>query len=212
MSPGFDGFELRPALRDANGPRRLAFLTDGYRVQPPGRRGRRPRPRPPARRDRGGHGRAPARLPGAAAGPTGRAASSSSTIPTTRIPRALDAALRGLAGLPAARRVAVLGDMLELGPGRDRLPRGGRPRSRPRAGWDVLVAVGPLAARIAEAAPRRRAWTPAAIHRFADQRASGGGRSPESSAAGRPRPGQGLAGHADRDRRSTPLKTSFKED
>src|SRR4030043_88075 len=31
-------------------------------------------------------------------------------------PKALEAALKGLASLPAKRRVAVLGDMLELGP------------------------------------------------------------------------------------------------
>ncbi len=48
-----------------------------------------------------------------------------------------------------ARRVAVLGDMLELGPARARLPRRDR-RPRRRAGVDVLVTVGPLAAAMAD--------------------------------------------------------------
>lgn len=66
-------------------------------------------------------------------------------------PRALEGALRGLAGLPARRRVAVLGDMLELG---DRGPvfheEAGRQAAR--TGWAPLVTVGPLARRMAEGA------------------------------------------------------------
>ncbi len=81
-------------------------------------------------------------------------------------PRALDAALASLAALPAARKVAVLADMLELGEsGKAFHRRAGETVAR--AGWDVLVTVGPLAAEIAEgaAAAGLRA---AAIHRFTD--------------------------------------------
>jgi UDP-N-acetylmuramoyl-tripeptide--D-alanyl-D-alanine ligase len=66
-------------------------------------------------------------------------------------PRALRAALTSLAGIPAARKVAVLADMLELGPAeKDFHAEAGRTLAA--AGWDVLVAVGPLAALIAESA------------------------------------------------------------
>jgi UDP-N-acetylmuramoyl-tripeptide--D-alanyl-D-alanine ligase len=65
-------------------------------------------------------------------------------------PKALETALRGLAALPAARRVAVLGDMLELGPGEDRFHEEAG-RIAAEAGWDVVVAVGPRARRLAEA-------------------------------------------------------------
>ena len=81
-------------------------------------------------------------------------------------PRALDAALKSLAALPAARKVAVLADMLELGEGeREFHRRAGATVAR--AGWDVLVAVGPLAALIAEGAAGA-GLGPAAIHRFDD--------------------------------------------
>jgi UDP-N-acetylmuramoyl-tripeptide--D-alanyl-D-alanine ligase len=66
-------------------------------------------------------------------------------------PRALEAALSGLAALPAARRVAVLGDMLELGE-REREYHLAAGRQVVESGWDVLVAVGPLGALIAEGA------------------------------------------------------------
>ncbi len=66
-------------------------------------------------------------------------------------PKALEAALRGLASFPAKRRIAVLGDMLELGPEEISFHR--------QAGkdvvgniWDLLIAIGPLARHIAEAA------------------------------------------------------------
>jgi UDP-N-acetylmuramoyl-tripeptide--D-alanyl-D-alanine ligase len=85
-------------------------------------------------------------------------------------PRALDAALTGLAGLPAARRVAVLADMLELGEGeREFHSRAGETVAR--TGWDVLVAIGPLAADIAESAAAA-GMSAAAIHRFADSGAA----------------------------------------
>lgn len=81
-------------------------------------------------------------------------------------PRALEAALQSLAGLPAGRKVAVLADMLELGEGeRDFHLQAGK--SVAAAGWDVLVAVGPLAAFIAEGAAGA-GMDKAAIHRFPD--------------------------------------------
>jgi UDP-N-acetylmuramoyl-tripeptide--D-alanyl-D-alanine ligase len=65
-------------------------------------------------------------------------------------PMSMSAAIEDLAETPAARRVAVLGDMLELGPGAAELHReiGSRARA---AGLDVLVTVGPLAAEMAAA-------------------------------------------------------------
>ena len=88
-------------------------------------------------------------------------------------PRALEDALRSLAALPAARKVAVLADMLELGEGeREFHRRAGEFAAR--AGWDVLVAVGPLAALIAEGAAGT-GMSAAAIHRFADAEAAAAG-------------------------------------
>ncbi len=66
-------------------------------------------------------------------------------------PKALEAALRGLGDLPAGRRVAVLGDMLELGPEEARF-HAEAGRTAAGTGWDVIVAVGPLARGLAEAA------------------------------------------------------------
>lgn len=66
-------------------------------------------------------------------------------------PRALEAALRGLATLPARRRVAVLGDMLELGE-REREYHLAAGRRVVESGWQVLIAVGTLAALIAQGA------------------------------------------------------------
>jgi len=66
-------------------------------------------------------------------------------------PRALEAALRGLASLPAKRKVAVLGDMLELGPAETEFHRTAG-REVARNGWDLLLAVGPLARHIAAGA------------------------------------------------------------
>ena len=85
-------------------------------------------------------------------------------------PRALEAVLTGLSALPATRKVAVLGDMLELGEaGRELHRRAGETAAR--TGWDVLVAVGPLAAALADGAAA--AGLPAAaIHRFPDAEAA----------------------------------------
>ncbi len=79
-------------------------------------------------------------------------------------PRALEAALRSLAALPAGRKVAVLADMLELGAGEREFHRAAG-EAVARGGWDVLVAVGPLAALIAEGAVAA-GLDPAAVHRF----------------------------------------------
>jgi UDP-N-acetylmuramoyl-tripeptide--D-alanyl-D-alanine ligase len=82
-------------------------------------------------------------------------------------PRALEAALKGLALLPAGRRVAVLGDMLELGQREAEFHRAAG-RQVAEAGWDVLVAVGPLGrymldgARAAGMEPERLASFPTA--------------------------------------------------
>jgi UDP-N-acetylmuramoyl-tripeptide--D-alanyl-D-alanine ligase len=74
-------------------------------------------------------------------------------------PRALEATLKSLGALPAARKVAVLSDMLELGEDEREFHRQAG-AAVAQCGWDVLVAVGPLAAHIAEEAvtsgmPRR---------------------------------------------------------
>jgi UDP-N-acetylmuramoyl-tripeptide--D-alanyl-D-alanine ligase len=85
-------------------------------------------------------------------------------------PRALDAALTSLAALPAARKVAVLADMLELGPdGKAFHRRAGETVAK--SGWDVLVTVGPLAGEIAAGAAAA-GMSAAAIHRFPDSGAA----------------------------------------
>jgi UDP-N-acetylmuramoyl-tripeptide--D-alanyl-D-alanine ligase len=66
-------------------------------------------------------------------------------------PRALEAALKGLAGFPAKRKVAVLGDMLELGPAEADFHRQAG-RQAARTGWDLLLAIGPLAGFTSEGA------------------------------------------------------------
>lgn len=87
-------------------------------------------------------------------------------------PSALEAVLKSLAVLPAARKVAILADMLELGEAeKDFHRRAGEVVAR--AGWDVLVAVGPLAALIAEGAAGA-GMSAAAVHRFADAAAAAG--------------------------------------
>jgi len=85
-------------------------------------------------------------------------------------PRALETALQSLAALPAARKVAVLADMLELGPAGPELHRRAG-ETAARTGWDVLVAVGPLAGSIADGAAAA-GLSAAAIHRFADSSAA----------------------------------------
>jgi UDP-N-acetylmuramoyl-tripeptide--D-alanyl-D-alanine ligase len=63
-------------------------------------------------------------------------------------PMSMRAALEDLAGSARGRRVAVLGDMLELGPDERRLHAEVGARAR-EAGVEVLVTVGPLAAEMA---------------------------------------------------------------
>jgi len=66
-------------------------------------------------------------------------------------PRALEAALRNYAALPARRRVAVLGDMLELGQAAAKFHEDAGLQAE-RSGWDLLVTVGPLSRRMAKGA------------------------------------------------------------
>ena len=66
-------------------------------------------------------------------------------------PTALETALKSLALLPAGRRVAVLGDMLELG-AKEREFHLEAGRTAALSGWDILVTVGPLAGLMAEGA------------------------------------------------------------
>ncbi len=66
-------------------------------------------------------------------------------------PTALETALKSLALLPAGRRVAVLGDMLELG-AKERAFHLEAGRTTALSGWDLLVTVGPLAGLMAEGA------------------------------------------------------------
>lgn len=66
-------------------------------------------------------------------------------------PKALEAALKGLTSLPAKRRIAALGDMLELGPEEIDFHRKAG-KQVVAHGWDELWAVGPLARHIAAGA------------------------------------------------------------
>jgi len=66
-------------------------------------------------------------------------------------PRALESVLKSLGALPAPRKVAVLADMLELGEDEREFHRQAGD-AVVRWGFDVLVAVGPLAAHIADEA------------------------------------------------------------
>ena len=73
-------------------------------------------------------------------------------------PRALAAVLREFAALPAARRVLVAGDMLELGADAHRL-HGDCGRLAGGLPLDLVVGVGPLGRTLAEAAAARGANT-----------------------------------------------------
>jgi UDP-N-acetylmuramoyl-tripeptide--D-alanyl-D-alanine ligase len=66
-------------------------------------------------------------------------------------PRALESALRNYATLPAKRKIAVLGDMLELGDAAAYFHEEAGAQAA-RAGWDFLITIGPLGRRIAEGA------------------------------------------------------------
>jgi UDP-N-acetylmuramoyl-tripeptide--D-alanyl-D-alanine ligase len=85
-------------------------------------------------------------------------------------PRALEAVLKSLSALPAGRKVAVLADMLELGPTAGSLHRHAG-EVLAAAGWDVLVAVGPLGAALADGAVAA-GLDASSVHRFADAAAA----------------------------------------
>jgi UDP-N-acetylmuramoyl-tripeptide--D-alanyl-D-alanine ligase len=80
-------------------------------------------------------------------------------------PKALEAALEGLASFPAKRRIAVLGDMLELGPEEISFHRRAGKHVIDH-GWDVLIAIGTLARHIAEGA-LAAGFPEARVHTFA---------------------------------------------
>jgi UDP-N-acetylmuramoyl-tripeptide--D-alanyl-D-alanine ligase len=63
-------------------------------------------------------------------------------------PSALDAALRSLNDIRVSRKIAVLGDMLELGENGIRFHEEAG-RTIAETGWDILVTIGPLARHIA---------------------------------------------------------------
>jgi len=81
-------------------------------------------------------------------------------------PTALETALKSLTRLPSQRRVAVLGDMLELGT-REREFHLEAGRTAALSGWDLLITVGPLAGFMGEGA-RAAGMDPARIVAFAD--------------------------------------------
>jgi UDP-N-acetylmuramoyl-tripeptide--D-alanyl-D-alanine ligase len=66
-------------------------------------------------------------------------------------PKALESALQNLSTLPAKRKVAVLGDMLELGETTSSFHKDAG-RQVVLSGWDLLVTVGPLSLHIADGA------------------------------------------------------------
>ncbi|MFQ6037128.1 MAG: UDP-N-acetylmuramoyl-tripeptide--D-alanyl-D-alanine ligase [Candidatus Aminicenantales bacterium] len=68
-------------------------------------------------------------------------------------PEALKSVLRDAATIPARRRIAVLGDMLELGP-REKTYHRQVGRHVVRWGWDLLATVGPLSRHTAQGAIR----------------------------------------------------------
>ncbi|MEM8960302.1 MAG: UDP-N-acetylmuramoyl-tripeptide--D-alanyl-D-alanine ligase [Acidobacteriota bacterium] len=78
-------------------------------------------------------------------------------------PAAVERALESAAALPAERRVAVLGDMLELGDDSERFHRE-TGEAAVRLGFERVIAVGPLARSLAAAADAAGGWT----HHFDD--------------------------------------------
>lgn len=84
-------------------------------------------------------------------------------------PLAVEAALGALALAAGRRRLAVLGDMLELGPTGPALHR--ELGARVASGLDALLAVGPLAKSFLEGA-RQAGLDPASLHAFPDSTAA----------------------------------------
>jgi len=147
---GFDGFGFDLRLPEGRVPCRLAFLTEGYLADALAAAGAAWALGVPA-------GEIAAGLsglrPGAGRGGWVRLRRDVVLIDDSynSSPAALSAALRGLAELPASRRVAVLGDMLELGTGEEAF-HAEAGRIAAAAGWDVLLAVGPRSRALARAA------------------------------------------------------------
>lgn len=83
-------------------------------------------------------------------------------------PKALEAALRSVAGLSAKRKIAVLGDMLELGKDsvKYHLAAG---KQVARYGFDMLVAVGHMSQHMADGA-KDAGMPPDRIHVFQDSK------------------------------------------
>ena len=108
-------------------------------------------------------------------------------------PMALEAAVVALGLVPGLRRVALLGDMLELGATGPALHR---EAGRALAGRvDVLAGIGPLSREIVEGA-RAAGFTGKGLVHFEDAAQARRGREPRGS--GRRRAREGLARHASR--------------
>jgi UDP-N-acetylmuramoyl-tripeptide--D-alanyl-D-alanine ligase len=80
-------------------------------------------------------------------------------------PAALEAALHGLADLPGTRKLAALGDMLELGDDAAAFHRKAGELVA-ALGIDLLFAVGPLSRHTAEAALKPGGMDPGCVHSF----------------------------------------------
>lgn len=81
-------------------------------------------------------------------------------------PKALEAALKDLAKIAAQRRVAVLGDMLELGEHEAHFHREAGKQAA-EAGWDVLITIGQRSRAMAAGA-LEAGMTEDRVHSFAD--------------------------------------------
>ena len=88
-------------------------------------------------------------------------------------PAALEAALHGLADLPGSRKVAALGDMLELGDDAAAFHKKAGELVA-ALGIDLLFAVGPLSRHTAEAALKPGGMDPGCVHSFANAQEAAG--------------------------------------
>ncbi len=87
-------------------------------------------------------------------------------------PAALESALKGLVELPAKRKIAVLGDMLELGE-REAEFHTKAGKQIAQSGWNILVAAGPLSLHMVEGALSAGMRKEQIFH-FEDSRAAAG--------------------------------------